>query len=231
MHILYGSTEVEPIAHLLARDMPADSRAGGVCVGRIAEGLRHKLIRPQDGPLRLDSGGWASHLSADGEVGELIVSGEHVCRDYYKDPEAFARAKIVDADETVWHRTGDLCRFDAEGRLWFAGRVHSAIRRAGRILVPVEAEVLMNRLPFVEAAAYLGLPDETLGERAVAAFSVKPAVGGRDFADDVREALEGAGLVVDDVVQVPEIPLDPRHHSKVEYARLREMLTAAGGEG
>lgn len=230
VHILYGSTEVEPIAHLLAAQMPASDAGEGVCVGEISAGLDCRLLRLQRGPIELGEGGWGEWESPPGEPGELVVSGEHVCRDYFANAEAFRAAKIVDGEGRVWHRTGDVCRFDPQGRLWIVGRVHNAICRAGRLLFPVGPEIVMKRLPFVAAAAYLGLPDAELGERAVAAFSVLPGNRPADCGDALRQALAANGVVVDEVVAVAEIPLDPRHHSKVEYGRLREALLARGGE-
>ena len=38
-----------------------------------------------------------------GEIGEFIVTGDHVCRDYYNNDEAFQRAKIV---PTIKERSG-----------------------------------------------------------------------------------------------------------------------------
>jgi len=223
LHILYGSTEVEPIAHVIASEMPAATESGGVCVGTLATGLDHRLVRIHRGPIRLGPGGWQEWQIAE-ESGELVVCGEHVCRDYYRNDEAFERAKIVDG-ERVWHRTGDVCRFDKQGRVWVEGRVHNAICRGNRILLPVGPEIVMARLPFVHAAAYLGLPDEELGERAVAVFSTTPGAAGEgDLREEVRRALEAARVIVDEVVMVEEVPLDPRHHSKVEYAVLRERL-------
>ena len=104
------------------------------------------------------------------------------------------------------------------------GRVHNAILRAGRFLFPVRPEVAMRRLPFVLAAGYVGLPDAALGERAVAAFSVREGMRPADPVAEVRAALAAEGVVADDVVEVAEIPLDPRHHSKVEVETLRRTL-------
>jgi acyl-CoA synthetase (AMP-forming)/AMP-acid ligase II len=226
LHILYGSTEVEPIAHIEASEMPAETGEEGVCVGRVAQGLGHKLLRLHRGDVAFGRRGWPDLVVPRGEVGELAVSGEHVCRDYWRNDDAFRATKIVDDAGAVWHRTGDLCRFDDAGRLWLVGRLHNAILRGGRMLFPVRAEVTMRRLPFVQAAAYVGLPDPAHGERAVAAFSVRPGEPRSDFAALVRAALEAESLPVDEVVEVDEIPLDPRHHSKVEVQRLRAMLQA-----
>ena len=222
LHIVYGSTEVEPISHLAASGLPTGGE--GVCVGTLSPALDCRLLRLHRGPIVLGDRGWAEWDAPAGDVGELAVTGEHVCRDYYNNPDAFKTTKIRDQAGRVWHRTGDLCRLDERGRIWIVGRVHNAICRGGRYLFPVEPEIVMKRADFVEAAAYLGLPDKHLGERAVAAFSVRSGSDPQDFGRAIRDALASAGIVVDDVVEVAEIPLDPRHRSKVEYQKLRESL-------
>ena len=226
LHILYGSTEVEPIAHLALKtpqEMPRADERGGVCVGELSRGLQFKLLRLSKEPVQLGPAGWEELLAPEGGPGELVVAGEHVCGGYYKNPEAFERAKIKDG-ETVWHRTGDVCRLDGEGRLWIVGRVHNAILRGGETLFPVRAEVVMQGLPFVAHAAYLGLPDEELGERAVAAFTLTEGAGVQDPELEVSRALTAEKIMIDQVVRVDVMPLDPRHHSKVLYGELRAVL-------
>jgi acyl-CoA synthetase (AMP-forming)/AMP-acid ligase II len=227
LHILYGSTEVEPVAHFVNTVASPPVEGEGACVGEIVEGLDCRFLRLHRGPLELNDAGWKELTVQGGAPGEIVVSGEHVCRGYFRDDDAFASSKIVDGEGRIWHRTGDVGYLDNGNRLWLVGRVHNAIVRDGEILFPVEAEAIMKALPFVGSAAYLGLPDEELGERAVAVFSPS-----RPFTDDmidrIGKALENAGISVDEVVRVDEIPLDPRHHSKVEYTVLRRRLSGSG---
>ena len=229
LHILYGSTEVEPIAHLAARDMPDDTDGDGVCLGKVSEGLQYRFIRPTHDPVELDDQGWTAWEVDQGEVGELVVQGEHVCQGYWRNPEAFSRAKIRDDAGVVWHRTGDVTFEDQKGRLWMVGRVHSTICRDGELLFPVKPEVLMKRLPFIQAAGYVGVPHDQLGEEAVAAFSVREDHDVPDAEDQVRKCLSGADVTVDRVVRIDDLPLDPRHHSKVEYGELRRLLALEKG--
>lgn len=222
--ILYGSTEVEPIAHQEAETMPEERGHEGVCVGRLCDGLRAAFLKLHKGRIALNGGSICQWEVPHGQVGELAVAGEHVCRGYYRNPDAVAATKIVDGDGTLWHRTGDLCRVDGDGRLWIVGRVHNAILRSGKLLFPVKAEVIMKQLPFVASAAYIGLPDHELGERAVAVYTVRKDRTENASDDRIRQALQKRGVVVDDVRRVDAIPLDPRHNSKVETAVLRARL-------
>jgi acyl-CoA synthetase (AMP-forming)/AMP-acid ligase II len=137
--ILYGSTEVEPMAHIEANEMLNGSVdpdpeiiEEGVNVGHISDELRYKFIKPSRENIIWDNTQTWENLEVEkGEVGEFIVSGNHVCRDYYNNPEAFYKAKIVDGDNTVWHRTGDLGFIDQDSYLRIVGRIHNMITRNG----------------------------------------------------------------------------------------------------
>ena len=217
--ILYGSTEAEPIAHITGHDSLAHvSGAEGVCVGEVVPELRRRLVRPTKGSIVLDERGWAAWDVDDGEAGELLVAGEHVCREYWRNEEAVARAKVMDG-ATVWHRTGDVGRIDERGRLWLIGRVHNTVLRAGRHHFPVAPEEVLRTVEGLRQGAYVGLGDDRLGERACAAYAAD-----HDLDEAVREALDGAGVVYDEVRRVERVPMDPRHHSKVDYDRLRDLL-------
>jgi long-subunit acyl-CoA synthetase (AMP-forming) len=89
------------------------------------------------GPIALDERGFEPWLVSAGEPGEVVVAGAHVCRGYFKDEDAFTRTKIVEADGTVWHRTGDVGYLDEAANLHLVGRVHNTIVRAGELLYPV----------------------------------------------------------------------------------------------
>jgi olefin beta-lactone synthetase len=213
--VLYGSTEVEPIAHIEADDMLQTLESGeGVNVGTIAEGLDYKLVKITKEPIELDD--WSHWQVDEREVGELVVSGAHVCEGYYNDEVSFKRAKIREQNGKIWHRTGDVGFFN-HGYFWFVGRVHNVIHRKGAVLFPLKAELLMKKFPEVKQAAFL-----SLGEETVAVISLKSKKEG--LLAEVKACLEMNGIPVDQIRTVDAIPMDPRHHSKVEYEALRKLL-------
>jgi len=226
--VLYGSTEVEPIAHIEADEMLRDeSKREGVNVGRISEDLEYKFIKIWCKNIELGKNGWQDWEVEAGKAGELVVSGSHVCENYYNNPEAFKSTKIKEASDKIWHRTGDVGLLDEQGRLWLVGRVHNTIVRANDYLFPVYAEILLKRLDFVRQAAFLGIEDLKLGERACAAFSLKEGFNPgnvQQYADEVVRLFKENKIPIDEVRMVEEIPMDPRHHSKVEYSKLKEIL-------
>jgi len=236
IRVLYGSTEVEPIGDLSHRqilDLPSRAETDpdwvdeGVPVGRLDPSLRGFLARlGQDPPMeggRLSVGDW----DAQDGPGELVVSGEHVCPGYFADPEATRRAKLPDADGVLWHRTGDVVRRDADGILWLLGRVHNTFRHGGAWHFPVRAEFALRKIAGVRHAAWLDMPDASGGSHPWAVLV--PTGADADPASLERQArriLSHNGIPVERVVVRPEIPLDARHHAKVEIDALRALLKA-----
>lgn len=232
--VVYGSTEAEPVAHIGAQERlglrasETSERPGGFCVGRLSPRVEGKLIRIEQGPVDLGATGWAGWEVAPGEVGELVVTGEHVCRSYFRSPEATRENKIAGPDGRIWHRMGDTGRFDAEGRFWLVGRVHSTIFRSG---APVHAQLVEQaavRVPEVGRAAAVGVADPRLGERVVLVLETGEGSGGSpSIRRAVAAALERSGQPVDEIRFADRpLPLDPRHASKVDYRTLRARLEA-----
>ncbi len=107
-----------------------------------------------------------------GQVGQLVIRGATVMQGYWNKPEDTAR-KLHPGPlpgERVLH-TGDLCRLDEDGYLYFVGRMDDIIKSRGEKVAPVEVEAALLSIPGVREAAVIGVPDPLLGE-AVKAFVV-----------------------------------------------------------
>jgi olefin beta-lactone synthetase len=240
VHVLYGSTEAEPIAGIDALELARLSEgpdALGVCAGRPVPEIELRLIRPVDGPVRADE--LAGLMPAPGEPGEIIVAGEHVLAGYLDDPQAEALSKIRDGDR-VWHRTGDGGHLDEEGRLWLLGRVGQRVERDDGTWWPMAAEARALTVPGVRHAAYLGVRNpQAAGQgrdvEAVLCLEVEAPAGGapaeRPDGMETRVRAALAGIPVDRVVMVGRIPRDPRHASKTDIVRLRELLDHGASRG
>lgn len=225
IQVVYGSTEAEPVAHLTVEERTAAvatnrDLAPGYLIGTPTASLRTRLIRIVKGPIRLDEQGWAAWDVPPGEVGELIVSGAHVCRGYFRRDAATDENKIHEADGTVWHRMGDTAYADSVGRLWLVGRVHSTIERAGRLHHAQRIErIARDADARLEQVAAVGLPDQKLGERIV--LVARPTIN--EVA--LRTRLAAADELVDEIISTSNaLPVDPRHNSKIDYAVLRERI-------
>jgi acyl-CoA synthetase (AMP-forming)/AMP-acid ligase II len=223
--VVYGSTEAEPIATIDAREVREETAAGtrqgrGLCVGRTAPHLALRLVRFHPGPLAVGPEGLDGLCVAPGDVGEIVVTGPHVNKRYFRDRDAERATKIVDERGEIWHRTGDAGSLDAQGRLWFAGRVSDAVRRGTRIHHPAAVEALAQGDPAVARAALLaGAHDELL-------LVVEPVHDAGACIDPraLQERLATHGVPVDRVVTMRELPTDPRHRAKLDYKALRRRL-------
>src|SRR5439155_17880678 len=94
----YGATEALPVANIGSSEILLETRqltdqGKGVCVGRPVAGVEVRVIRISDEPIAE----WdESLLAPPDEVGEFVVRGPVVTREYYNRPEATRLAKIRD---------------------------------------------------------------------------------------------------------------------------------------
>lgn len=95
----------------------------------------------------------------------------------------------VTVDGSGWVHTGDLGYLDEEGYLFLSGRSGDMIIRGGENIAPEEVEAVLYEHPDVIEAAVVGLPDETWGERVVAAVVLRPGVGTDVIAAYARDHL------------------------------------------
>jgi acyl-CoA synthetase (AMP-forming)/AMP-acid ligase II len=94
------------------------------------------------------------------EVGEIIVKGSGLMKEYFKNPSATAEA-IRDG----WLYTGDLAKTDEEGFITIVDRKKDLIISGGENLYPVEIEDVIRRHQSVRDVAVIGVPDLRLGEK------------------------------------------------------------------
>lgn len=94
-----------------------------------------------------------------GQVGELIVKGNGVMCEYYKNPEL--TAKTI---RKGWLHTGDLARMDEDGFIFLVDRKKDLVISGGENIFPAEVEEAILRHPKVYDVAVIGTPDERLGE-------------------------------------------------------------------
>ncbi|MBZ0111744.1 MAG: long-chain fatty acid--CoA ligase [Thermoanaerobaculia bacterium] len=120
----------------------------------------------------------------EGEVGELLFRGPHVCRGYWNQPAATATA--LDADG--WFHSGDQARRDNEGFYTIAGRQKDMIISGGVNVYPAEIEGVLVQHPGVEDAAVVGVPDERWGEVGVA-YIVRRSNAESPREEELREFL------------------------------------------
>ena len=104
VHTPYGARRPCPWrrsrrAKCSARRRFGPAAGAGVCVGRHFPGIRWKVVRIVDGPIRSPGRGRGTARRRFGpEIGELIVQGPVVTREYVTRCETNALGKIVDGE-------------------------------------------------------------------------------------------------------------------------------------
>ncbi len=142
----YGLTEAAPV---LSVTRPGETPRVGA-VGRPLTGIEIKLV-PATGP-----------------VGEIVAHGPNVMAGYYRNEAATAEV-LTDG----WLRTGDLGRFDDDGRLYIVGRAKEVIVDSGGNNIYIdELEEIYGRSQYVKEMAVAGLK---VGQGEQVAALVAPA--------------------------------------------------------
>ena len=213
----YGATEALPVASVGSDELlalPED----GICVGRPVQGVDVALVRVTDEPIAAMSD---DLLVAPGEVGEVVVRGPVVSRAYADRPEATAVAKL-DWDGQVAHRMGDLASWDAEGRLWFAGRKAHVVHTAAGPLYSVPCEEVFNRHPGVRRSALVGVGPAGRAE-PVLVVQLEDGTAASDALTAELLALGAADqrtAAITRVLYKDDFPVDIRHNSKIDRPQL-----------
>jgi len=151
------------------------------------------------------------------EDGEVLVSGPNLFRGYHGD------APVGE------HRTGDVGRLDAYGRLSLLGRRKDMILRGGENIYPALVEDSVARIDGVARCRLLGIADAvTADERVVLAVEPCAGVDARDLARRLHREMQRGPHRIDapaqpDEVVVMPLPLQPRSR-KVDTAALRQAL-------
>jgi len=117
----------------------------------ISKDVDLKVINETDGETEL------------GKIGEIVMRGPNVMKGYYKNPLLTEKA-IRDG----WLFSGDLGHFDEDGFLYYDGRKRDLIIRGGENIFPEEIEAALSKHPDILENSAIGVPDEILGEVAMA---------------------------------------------------------------
>jgi olefin beta-lactone synthetase len=232
MHTPYGATEALPVASISAAEVLGETAArtregAGVCVGRRFPGIDWRVVRIVDGPIpTIDQ---AEPLPT-GEIGELIVAGPVVTREYVTRRETNALAKIADG-RRVWHRMGDSGYLDQRERFWFCGRVAHRVLTADGPMYPVRCEAIFNGHPAVFRSALVGVGPPGRQTPVI----ILELVPGRRTAAEVARGVDEARQLgqanpltrrIEHVLVHPAFPVDIRHNAKIFRERL--AVWAAG---
>ncbi|HEX4218704.1 MAG TPA: AMP-binding protein [Acidimicrobiales bacterium] len=214
---VFGTSEVpHPITALRHRDEidPHLSDHEAVPTGRLVSAASMRLVDEQA-------------PDANGNRGELWVSGAQVMQGYWNNPGASSEA-IVEG----WYRTGDVASVDDTGLITIVDRIKDMIISGGLNVYPAEVERVLVEHVGVRDVCVVGVPDDRWGE-VVAAAVVAKAGSGLDGAA-LEEWCGGrlAGYKKPRIVAVVD-DLPKGSTAKISKRAVRQLLMdrAASGSG
>ena len=151
----YGSSETVSTA---ASHSGEELDAHPDSTGRIVPTVSVEIRDEQDRPL------------PDGREGEIHVRSAYLMQEYWRNPEATAKA----LKPGRWLATGDIGHL-RDGRLYINSRARDMILRAAENIYPIEIENRIDIHPRVSECAVLGVDHPELGQEVKAV--VVPASG------------------------------------------------------
>jgi long-chain acyl-CoA synthetase len=145
---------------------PVDIETPPKSVGRIMATKKIKIVEPATlEPVKT------------GDVGELLVSSDHMVTYYLNKPEETLES-FIEIDNVKWYRTADVMSMDADGNLYFVDRTVDTIKHKGYRVSASEIESTLQEHPAVIGACVVGVPDEKVGERIKAYVVLKEDIKG-----------------------------------------------------
>lgn len=167
----WGASEVGPGLGIIC-PYPSPLEIREAYIGKAIAGTKIRVVDP------------VSHEELpDGEIGELTLSGWHVMKGYWRNPEETEK-QIVDG----WLFMGDLVSREKNGYFKIYGRTKDLINRGGYKIYPYELESLMIDHPKVEQVCVVATPNPVLGENICAC--VIPSAGETVTLKEIRQFLE-----------------------------------------
>ncbi|HEU4326187.1 MAG TPA: amino acid adenylation domain-containing protein [Roseiflexaceae bacterium] len=202
----YGPTEAT-VGCCVYEVGPGDPHSGPVPIGRPAPGTLLYVLDPHMQPAPI------------GVPGELYIGGAQLARGYLNRPDLTAERFVpnpfgvggaegwglgareengeADSDNSKrktqhskLYKTGDLCRWRADGTLEFLGRVDQQIKLRGFRIEPGEIEAVLRRHPTVRDAVVLAREDG--GDKRLVAYIAPVQAPERESTKDTKDT-NGSG--------------------------------------
>lgn len=195
---IYGPTEccVDSLAYSIDADDIPDS--GSVPIGRPLDGQAAYVLNPN------------LEFAADGETGELYISGGGVGRGYLGLPELTSQSFLQDpfVRGALMYRTGDLAKRLPEGNLAFHGRIDHQVKIRGFRIEPGEIRSRILLQSYVKDAEVVSFQNDHEETELCAYFVADRPLD----VSDIKAGLAGAlpdYMVPAAFVQMDSMPLTP----------------------
>ena len=227
----YGATEALPVTNIsgdfiLKNTATLSENGKGTCIGKVVPGSTVNIIHITDAVIPSMS---EAQVLGENSIGEIIVKGPTVTKEYLNLPDKTAEAKIYEGSE-IWHRMGDMGFIDSEGLLWFLGRKTHRIETKEGLVTPIPCEAIFNRHPSVKRSALVGLGVKGKQTPAI----VIERKDGQFLSGKERSIFEAelfsiakkfphtAGI--QKIFLSKHFPVDVRHNIKIDRLKLKEEI-------
>jgi fatty-acyl-CoA synthase len=209
---LFGMSEGSGLITLTPPDSPEERRL--TTSGRTSPGIEVRIVSAETGEV----------LPPESR-GEIQFRGGGAFRAYYKDARATRETILPEG----WIRTGDLGKFDAEGWLYYLGRLKDVLKVGGENVATAEIESFLSSHPDVKFVQVIGKPDTRLGEVPVAFVERNPGatLSGQALVDYCAGKI-ARYKIPHDVIFVTEWPMSS---TKIQKFKLRELLPREATDG
>ena len=140
--------------------------------GRAVPGIEHRIVDPSTDEEVLE-----------GELGEIWIRGYPLMLGRVGAPNH----AVFMSDG--WYRTGDVGHLDADGHLYFKGRMGDQLKTSGMNVMPREVELVIEEQPEVMHAFVAGVTHTERGQDVAAAVVLRPGMS--VDSEEVLERLRG----------------------------------------
>ena len=164
----YGLTETAAPSHSNPPDAPKKQ-----CLGIPFMSVDARVVDPE-----------TLKELAQGESGEIVMSGPQVFKGYWKRPDATASA-FFERDGKSFFRSGDMGRIDEEGYFFMTDRLKRMINASGFTVWPAEVEALMFKHPAIQEACIISTKDAYRGESVKAVVVLRGTHKGQVTEQDI----------------------------------------------
>ncbi len=200
-HIVYGSTEAEPISFVEMSEY-VKCQNYSFNVGQPISEINMKFVNDDN------------NFVSKGKVGEIVISGNHVVKNYLNNELANKKFKLHDKLGQIWHKTGDMGYMDSNGCVHILGRKKFKIINSNIEKYNLELETeLRQRLHINERVAV-----KKVGTKICVYIETKklnPAL-----VKKIKKYMFESYNKACAVKKVKSFPVDTRHHWKVNYSSL-----------
>ncbi len=204
---------ISELLHIFISAAGADIRPGAI--GRQIPGFRVRVVNDD------------FEDTAPGEIGQMIAKGPNGCR-YLDDAERQA-GYVRDG----WNLSGDLCRVDEDGYVYYEARTDDMILTSGYNVSGLEVEAVLLEHPSVRECAVVGSPDPDRGAIVKAFVALSDgAAGDAALAGELQDYVKSqisAFKYPRAIEYVDALPLTAT--GKVQRGALRALERERAGTG